>query len=262
MRYKNYTEQDIAILRSGEHTVEELAVLLDRSKSSVKMKLSKLGVQAKRKRKYELNEDYFNQPSDAMYYIVGFTMADGYIEVTKDKKYRLRYSLSDKDRSILEFIRDQISPTSPVYTRDRGEKGIECDLRFCSKAIADSLEQYGVVPAKTGLETFKGIPDRYFYSYLRGVFDGDGTCGLYDKSNYKEYVWKIYCSNYDFLKTLRDKTGFGNVYQRDNICTWKVGKGNELVALFNNLYNNASFMLDRKYQTCQSIQEYVLRGKA
>lgn len=261
-RGSSYTKQEELILFNESLTIEELSNKLNRSIQSIRYKMSQLNIRVKkRKRKYLINEEYFNSDSDAMYYIVGFTMADGSIEKFSENKQRVRYGLAQKDIEILEFIKNEISPTSPIKRYDRKEKGIEVNLNLFSSKIVNSLEKFGIICNKTGKEELKNIPNKYIYSYIRGLFDGDGTTGLYQCSNSIQPVFRIYSSNEKFLKDLRgfegNNLGTINIIN-PNFYSWSIRSSQQLLFIYDKIYQNATFSLERKKNIMTKIKKYLI----
>lgn len=132
----------------------------------------------------KIKHDYFENWSHDMAWILGFTMADGYV-INTDKTHLAGFRLSCKDRCILEFIKSEICPESKIYKTKAYLKktnkyydGLE--LRVHSKKIIEDLIKLQVIPNKTGKECIPdSMPDEYLPSFIRGFFDGDGSFGLY-----------------------------------------------------------------------------------
>jgi intein/homing endonuclease len=122
------------------------------------------------KRLYKVKENYFDNWSHNMAYILGFITADGSVEA----RGVLSVELAEKDIEVLEFIRNEISPQSPIkITKKKGKRYIR--LRINSTQIISSLQQYSIIPNKTYLVKLNfDIPRNYLGDYLRGLFDGDG----------------------------------------------------------------------------------------
>ena len=80
--YNKWKEEDIKFLKENykNFTNKELAQILNRTKTAISIKLSKLGL---KKTKYYYNEDYFETiDSEEKAYWLGFLYADGYISKT------------------------------------------------------------------------------------------------------------------------------------------------------------------------------------
>ncbi len=256
-----WTKEDDDLIRNNvkHNTVDEIAILLNRTGVATRVHMSKLGIKCqKRKRKYPINEHYFDNLNSNSAYIIGHAMADGCVRETNDGKFQLTYCISAKDVEILEFIRNEIGSTLPI-----GEYRInEAMLRMNSKIIFNSLSNYGIIPRKSGKESLKNISKEYFYDYLRGMSDGDGTVVFTKrKGGGYEYCWKIYCSNEKYLHELRDFEGSNIGYIRqmktlNSFYCWDVKKIEDILYIKDKLYSKNNFCLQRKKDKFDMIENY------
>ena len=122
-----------------------------------------------RKRKYTLNEDYFNVINTPMKaYLIGFIYADGGIY----NNY-LTIGIHKRDVKVLDKIKDELGYGGPLYY-DKTNTYVK--LTISSSKIVKDLFTLGVIPNKTYIS--KDIPkikDEYFHHFLLGFFDGDGS---------------------------------------------------------------------------------------
>ena len=103
-------------------------------------------------------------------YVVGFIAADGGL----DRRWGCKISIRDYDVDILTQIATALKCTYVPIPAD----GKRLRLSFYDIDTVRDLAQYGIVERKTQTLPFaKNIPDTFVLSYLRGVFDGDGSIG-------------------------------------------------------------------------------------
>lgn len=119
---------------------------------------------------------------------------------------------------------------------------------FSNKDFATLLYSYGITPKKSFTLKLKYIN----WDVLRGVFDGDGSLvldirkGLFGKFN-------IVSASVDFInqiKTFLNNQNIScNIYlnKKDNCYKLTVGKLKDIIEVYNNMYKNATYFLDRKY---------------
>lgn len=215
------------------------------------------------KRIYPLNEDYFKVWSDEMAYIVGFFMADCTISKrpTKGKRQQIiRLELKNTDIEVVEFVRNQISPTKPIYMSSRKDKRTNnyyysAIIMFHSNIMADDLTKLGVIPQRTGNEEFKNIPTEYQKHFLRGLTDGDSS--IQCNAN------KRFClesASISFLESIKSNLGnnLGKVYKRNdcNCNTWEVTRLSDLNYLYHYLYDDGGFCLKRKKDNFEKVVEH------
>lgn len=126
-------------------------------------------------RKYEVNDSYFDTWTHNSAYVLGFLMADGYVLGKAENSSGIGCQLVNKDIEVLEFIRSEISPSSPLRSPPSC-KGKYTKLNICSKKLVASVAKFGLVPRKT--YSWKkidfDIPEIFIPDFVRGHFDGDG----------------------------------------------------------------------------------------
>lgn len=264
-KFRRFTQDELSFIKDSNLTIDEIAKKLNRKNSSIRTIMSKLKIKCKkRKRKYYVEENYFNNQSDNVFYIIGFTMADGNIEISSEIKQRIRYCIAEKDKEVLEFIAKEISPQSPIRIYNRKNNRIEANLSLFSNKLCNDIKNFGIIPNKTRKEELINIPEKYKYSYLRGLFDGDGTIGLYNYSNNRRIVnIRFYSASRIFLENLRTFEGnnLGSLrtypHGESFISTWSIQSLKEVVFLGENMYKNANFYLKRKNIIFTKILNYA-----
>jgi hypothetical protein len=203
--------------------------------------------------KYPVNNNYFDEWSSNMAYILGFIITDGCLSKSRNN---IRLTFDIKDKSILEFIRDEISPTRPIFKHIKRRLNIPHEvytLRIhLNSHILEKLLELGMLFRKTGKETCpNNIPIEYFGDYLRGVVDGNGNIGIRQNHNILSARFKITSASKLFLEQLN--TYLDNklyVYHRTKENVYDLCTNNKFIIkeLYTILYKNPNFCLDRKYQ--------------
>jgi hypothetical protein len=157
------------------------------------------------KRKYKLNEDYFNIIDDEYKaYWLGFIYADGCIN--NKKNCNLAIKLSVKDFNHLEKFCKCIETNKPVrkYKNNNGfGKGNEyCIITICSKNIVNQLINKGCFENKSLILKFpEFLKEDLIKHFIRGYFDGDGSIFLAKSSGYDIPAITI-IGTYEFLSKL------------------------------------------------------------
>lgn len=132
------------------------------------------------KKTYKYNEIFFDEiDTEAKSYFLGLLVADGYIK-NGPKRYIVQLSLID--RHIVEDFHTAIQSNQPIYEVDMSKWNGNpiYMLAIGSKKMVNSLAQYGVVQGKTKrIFITDKIPAHLVNHYLRGIFDGDGSIGIY-----------------------------------------------------------------------------------
>jgi len=202
--------------------------------------------------KYPVNYNYFDEWSPNMAYILGFTITDGCLEKDTNDNHRLTFNI--KDKSILEFIRNEISPTRPIFERTRyrnDTRTIGYELRLhSSDHMSSKLKEYGMSCRKTGKEICPNfIPVEYFGDYFRGVFDGNGCIRITKNHNILSARFKITSASKIFLEQLNTYLS-NNLYvyfrQKENVYDLCTSTKDKIKNIFHLMYNG-NFTLERKY---------------
>ncbi len=156
----------------------------------------------------ELNHDFFKKWSSEMAYVLGFFAADGSMLCNNRGAHFIEFTITD--RVILEAIRNAVGSTHKITRRERN-KGVwktQYRLQIGSKQWYADLLRLGFTQNKSNTLKFPKIAKRYFGSFVRGYFDGDG-CVYFKKHRVKHRITKIWvfitlftCGSYSFLEDL------------------------------------------------------------
>ncbi len=231
---------------------KSIAKIFKVSPNYIRKVLRSFGIPIKPKKtpvKYHANHTFFDNWSHEMAYCLGFIAADGH--VWKERPY-LTIGIHKRDYKTLEFIRNCISPTSKI--RPYKDK---IQINIHSERIHKRLHELGIVHNKTFiLKIDFDIPEEYWGSYLRGLFDGDGSIWRckFRPSNPYYYYSDFISASYEYLKYIRDRLGFGvlrkikNKYYELKFCQ------SESLMLFEIMYKNNCYRMERKYKKFLKIK--------
>lgn len=213
--------------------------------------------------------------SEIKAYLIGFYLADG--SLSKDG--RISISVTEKDQYILELYKKYISPhykitlTKEHKNRQTGYVSKPmANLRIKSAKIANTLTKYNIGNKKTYNNDIdlSFIPEKYFFHFLRGYFDGDGcvcvTNGTrkYTLKNgeekyytYQNYNWNIISFNErhlyfikDFLKKYNIKS---NILKNKKCYLIEINKKEDFFKMRDLLYKDSNFYLTRKKEKYMGI---------
>lgn len=240
-------------------TVQECAKFFSVSLPSVIKILDSLQVSRWRKEVLyspNLDESYFqtiDSPQKA--YWLGLLMTDGCIYEKRNKTPRLCLTLKTEDEYLIrDFQADIRCNKSIVHTQGRREASIQ----ICSQKICDDLRNYGVVPRKTGRQTF--CCPNYKEAYLHGLIDGDGSVGFYSRPGRRVHHKSIrLCSaNRDFLEDVVGYVGCGRIEKSHkglDTITWS--RNDEMMRIIAVLKKYPTSCLQRKMLLMDKIEEEI-----
>ena len=194
-------------------------------------------------RKYSLNQDYFKEiNTEEKAYILGFIYADGCVS---KKGYELIIKLNNKDRILLEKIRNEMDSNQPInYVKNKNQS----ILRISSKKICLDLLNNGVMPAKTFKIEFPSLNLNLVRHFIRGYFDGDGCITKIKNRNSFNIV--IFTASENFMSkmvNILDKYGIKNgVYKRDSGYAIQFSKKDSVIKFGKLIYEDSNIYLERK----------------
>ncbi len=193
-----------------------------------------------------------------MAYVLGFILADGTFDITKNGGHY--FGLHITDHEVLHKIRYVMSSEHKISTRKvkYGEKP-RYRLQIGSKEMCDDLKKLGVVPRKTKQFQLPDIPSKYIFDLVRGYFDGDGNVwfGYINKNRAKSTLAlqaTFTSGNIRFIRNLRfllNKNGVegGAVYvSRDRGFSRLTFSTKSALVLYEKMYhsNQNDLFLPRK----------------
>lgn len=228
------------------------------------------------------NQDYFkNIDTPEKAYIIGFLASDGTIN-TSHKSYFARIAVKYTDVDILEKIKEVMNITSKItyseeeVTFPQGGTTIAkmSKLNFYGKELIGDLISYGLTPNKTlNLKIdYKRIPDEFIRDYLRGLWDGDGCFGIYDKKANSSRTYEVgYIGSKELLNDIKDiilkkfplhKVNIWHAKEcNENIFRLGLARRDDFVEFLDFLYKDATIYLDRKYQKYLDCMERIKNMK-
>lgn len=208
-------------------------------------------------------------------YWLGYLMADGcYTNTSKsENNFRLMLECKTEDKEILEEFCSYINIRPQRITS--GHNGASVALSMTAKIFTTSLENYGIVPNKSHVE--HNIPEvikdnkLFFFQYLKGLIDGDGTIHTYEGSygvslvdNSKNFVQELKEELEKYLpepssvwiteKTKEQQKG-KNATQSLYQLKIRTGfnKRSNMKFLYDNFYLNSKIILSRKEKLLKNI---------
>ena len=263
MKFKKYIEKfnpdEIIKLNSEGKNIKEIAEIIDIPAKRLAEMIKGFNLNIKKGSNSKINETFFDKiDSEEKAYLLGFFIADGCMikEEKRNNSYSYRFSINNSidDIDVVLLFKKFICPNKEIKisSNQNGVKHHRKDqviLRWTSKYMFETLENYNIHPRKTFDNTFDIpdiIPDNLIRHFIRGFFDGDGHKGATDISfvlNSLKFGNRIkkFFDNFETREyTIQGKTcEYYRLY---------ITGGKELLNWTNNqFYNNANYYLKRKY---------------
>lgn len=143
-----------------------------------------------------LNHDFFDKPSGLAEYLIGYIYTDGSLQ----KKFPIiELACHIKDRDILEKICLVLEDKQELMVRPNS-KAFKVRTFLYSSKIYNYLLERNIVVNKSSREEFPIPVKKYFYDFLRGFLDGDGSLWV-DKDD--KVRLGFYSANCEIVKLIQ-----------------------------------------------------------
>lgn len=116
---------------------------------------------------YTVNANFFKHWTADMAYLLGYITADGCM-----RPHRNELKINSVDYELLEHTQ-QLLQTDNLIRKLKNSHYYE--LSITSKELMSDLMKLGIHPRKTYTMALPTIPDEFFWDFLRGEIDGDGS---------------------------------------------------------------------------------------
>lgn len=186
-------------------------------------------------------------------YAIGLLVTDGCLSPSQR-----HITLVSKDREMLENFKKCLNIDNKISDHHSGMGRINLRVQLGDVEFYRFLNSIGVMPRKTKTIGAVDIPDEYFFDFLRGHHDGDGTFYSYWdprwRSSYMFYTVFISASETHVLwlrKKIFEMVGIQGHFTATGdtpIYSLKYAKTESLKLLPNMYYNPEVVCLSRKRQ--------------
>jgi len=214
--------------------------------------------------------------SEFKWYFTGFVAADGNLFVGSDYSkskgirkvkrngpfdQKLEISLNEKDRALLERLRDEIVPEKPIY-----ERASTNSVRFTithRDIVRHFIDELGIMPAKSLRLTMPEVPKEYVHHFVRGYVDGDGTWGVAKgkrtlKTGETRYYYGLRLRVLGTKEFLTQLSILFDGKKRKPYCRgnfYSLETNHSTAEKFADwIYQDATIFLQRKYDVCSFIR--------
>jgi hypothetical protein len=220
--------------------------------------IKKLNIPLKDIRKYSVNDYFFEKESSEKYYILGLIYTDGNLP----KSDKNSFIISNTDFDILENIKNILEYTGIIYTETHKIYNKDIfKLKVNSKVIRTFLENFGLFPNKTFSLNFPVIPDEYLKDFIRGLWDGDGSCTLIKRNYGYSGISSFVSASEIFLQDLVEKVFNKKITIRktDNIFIIQLRKKDSLF-IRDFMYNDSKLYINYKkekfFKITKTLRDY------
>jgi hypothetical protein len=114
-------------------------------------------------------------------YIIGLIATDGYL--SKDKRH---ITFTSQDKILVILFKNILGLKNKIGLKSSGSSSKKCPhIQFGDINFYQWLLKIGLTSKKSKTISKLKIPQKYFFDFLRGCFDGDGSCYAYWDKRWK-----------------------------------------------------------------------------
>lgn len=201
--------------------------------------------------------------SSNLAYIIGLITTDGCL--SKDGRH---IDFTSKDIQLIRTFKKYLGLRVKIGYKISGYSGKWCPrIQFGDVNFYNFLLEIGLTPAKSKTLNSLKIPEKYFFDFLRGCFDGDGSIYAYwDKRWHSSYMYysSFVSASPDYLKWLQNQIFYlakikGHISKGGRSHQLKFAKSESKI-LFNKIYHSNNIpLLKRKYSKFKNFLNIDLK---
>ena len=219
--------------------------------------------------KYYVNENYFDDiNTEDKAYFLGLLYADG---CNNQKRNAISIGLQERDKDILEIFRKKIELSKSLSFRDRKkEKGTfqnEWKLNIINRKISKRLADLGCWENKSLTLKFPNneqVPRYLLNHFIRGIWDGDGSIGLYKRSKNNQIFCDVSLTSTEMfcvkltsiIKELNVNTSMTIKNKNKITRQLHINSIPQALRFLDWLYKDSTIYLSRKYSKYLEIKNY------
>jgi hypothetical protein len=246
-------QQILAAFQSGEEC-RDIPKQLDVSGRCIARVLADFGVNTKRRNRYTLNEEYFddiNTPIKS--YLLGLMAADGCVT---NKNYVV---LESVDRELVDLFAREIEFSGEIREIDRSPHQPHFRMNFSSQRLANALHQWQVITDRMASDSYRFPPAEYLNPYVLGYFDGDG-CAYPSKGRSGGLICIVGSKN--FTKELCQVMNMGVTiaHSHNVVYYWRIYSRTNIQKFYDLMYQDPDLGLARKKEKIEQILGSYSRG--
>lgn len=240
-------------------TVKDIGKQYKLTKRSMTTLLKHFGIDSRKKNRYTLNEDFFQEiNTEQQAYWLGFLFADGFVG---DQAYNnIVFSQAFNNKWAISHFANAIDFSGELrYVEPGRAGGYSSDqphyvINFSSKKMVQDLNNLGLSHKKENRTKIpETIPEYLIHHFIRGIFDGDGSISYSLKSNTIHSSRNVsFVGNQSLMQDISQwfnlqKTNLNNCNHSDKVKYLQYGSKNDIMSVFLKLYQDATIFLPRKF---------------
>ena len=228
---------------------------LDLSRRLTRRVLAEAGINSKRRNRYTLNEQYFDEVDTSVKaYLLGLMAADGCVTQSNYVVFE------STEKSLADLLKEEMQYSGDLRViHPKGGYAPHYRINFSSKQMASALSRQGVVAGRMESGICYLPEDELLPAYVLGYFDGDGCAYLNKKRSGGKIC--IVCSE-PFAEQLAQRLDMGIVSQHHHkrVYYWTIYHREHIQQFYDLVYQYPGLGLERKRQKIKMILGSYKRG--
>lgn len=211
-----------------------------------------------KKRKYELDESFFEQiNSEEKAYFLGLLYADGYVG---DKCRIVGITLQERDKNILEKLRKIIGYSKPLVYRKSPNPNWQNTyvLDMYGQKTYQNVVRLGCTSKKSltlKFPTEDQVPNHLLRHFVRGYFCGDGSISNHSASANITSSITFLLPLKKMLENMGIESKMNNLPCNDITKQLRFNKVVSVIKFLDWIYEGACLYIDRKYAAYLFLKE-------
>ena len=205
--------------------------------------------------------------SSRLAYAIGLLATDGCL--SPDGRH---LDLTSKDVEQLENFKFCLDLSNKISPKKSGSGRISYHVQFGNVKFYRFLQKLGLSPRKSKILGPVKIPRKYFFDFLRGHFDGDGSFYAYLDPRWKNSLMFYMCfvsASKDHIGWLQREikarlniNGFITKAKRSSVYQLRYAKRESLKLIRRLYYNQQVICLSRKHRKIEAVLQRQLSAGA
>ena len=258
--------QDIILKYNNNWSQRKISEFYNVSRIVIKRVLQEENISIrKRTNKYYANYDAFeNIDSTEKAYWLGFLAADG-CNYQRAENASIILTIHQKDREHLEKFKKFCNTNAKIidYIQNDGYSNNTpmSKIVLNSMKMSNDLIDKGIVPKKSLILKKPNISKDFFYPYICGYFDGDGSISKSNQNN--NYLINIQGTKETLLwindlLNISDRLEKRNKNDNKNSYYLRCGGVYKPYQILNKIYYSCDIHLERKFNIFKNLETVVL----
>lgn len=244
--------------KSSKMIAEELHIHI----STITALWHRYGLKKTERRKYPIDQTLFeNIDSDYKAYLLGFIASDGclYVPNNAQKQKILSITIHKQDKEILELFQKAFKTTKPI-----SKQKDYVNFNISSTKVINDIAKLGITPQrKTYGNIIPKINPKYFFAFIRGMIDGDGSIlnnsiTISGYENNMQQIQQFLLTHNIFTSFVIDKRKHPSNETNKMFGQLVTPNRTSMYCLLKEIYKNKNeYFLSRKYLKAQTFMDSI-----